>query len=129
MMAAAIAMDFEWWDPPADDKRALLGCLADIAAMHGLRLTLCDQPDLRSEGVGEARCIDAERLGHVAGRPIDVPRRPHRKTCGCWASRDIGAYDSCPHGCAYCYAVNSRGAAKRRFGDHDPDSEFLIEAK
>jgi hypothetical protein len=129
MSAAATAMDFDWWDPPAEDKRALLLCLADIADSRGLRPTLCDQPELRIDGVCEARCIDAERLGRVAGRPIDAPRRPHRKTCGCWASRDIGAYDSCPHGCAYCYAVNSRQAAKRRFGDHDPDSEFLVAAK
>lgn len=125
MAVAARVTDFEWWDPPAGEKRALLANLADIADAHGLRLTLCDQPELRGEGIGEARCIDAERLSRVADRPITVPKRPHRKTCGCWASRDIGAYDSCPHGCAYCYAVNSRQAAKRRFQSHDPLSEFL----
>ncbi len=125
MAAAARVTDFEWWDPPAGEKRALLAGLADIADAHGLRLTLCDQPELRGEGIGEARCIDAERLSRVADRAITVPKRPHRKTCGCWASRDIGAYDSCPHGCAYCYAVNSRQAAKRRFQSHDPLSEFL----
>jgi hypothetical protein len=127
LSTAARAADFEWWDPPAEEKRALLADLADIARAHGLRLTLCDLPDLRSDGIGEARCIDAERLSRVAERSIAAPRRPHRKTCGCWASRDIGAYDSCPHGCAYCYAVNSRGVAKRRFRGHDPRSEFLIE--
>lgn len=125
MAVAARAGGFEWWDPPDADKREFLAGLTDIADGHGLRLTLCDQPELRSEGVGEARCIDAERLSRVAGRPITAPRRPHRKTCGCWASRDIGAYDSCPHGCAYCYAVSSRKVAKRRFRDHDPNSAFL----
>jgi len=125
MVAAARANDFQWWDPPVQEKRALLADLADIADGYGLLLTLCDQPDLRSDGVGEACCIDAERLSRVAKRSITAPRRPHRKTCGCWASRDIGAYDSCPHGCAYCYAVNSRDFAKRSFQDHDPGSEFL----
>lgn len=126
LSAAARAAQFEWWDPPAEEKRALLIGLAEIARAHGLRPTLCDQPDLRSDGIGEARCIDAERLSRVAGRSIAAPRRPHRKTCGCWASKDIGAYDSCPHGCAYCYAVNSRGIAKRRFRGHNPRSEFLV---
>ncbi len=125
MAAAAHAADFEWWDPPAEEKCALLAELAEIAQAYGLRLTLCDQPELRSEGIGEARCVDAERLSRIADKSITALRRPHRKTCGCWASRDIGAYDSCPHGCAYCYAVNSRDAAKRRFQDHDPGSAFL----
>jgi len=126
MAVAARAAGFEWWDPPADEKQALLASLAEIADGHGLPLKLCGQPELRTEGVGEARCVDAERLSRVAGWDITAPRRPHRKTCGCWASRDIGAYDSCPHGCAYCYAVNSRDAAKRRFQNHDPTSEYLF---
>ncbi len=126
LAAAARDFGFDWWDPSADDKRALLADLAETAAGHGLAMTLCAQPELLIEGVGDARCIDAERLSRVAGRPIDALRQPHRKTCGCWASRDIGDYDSCAQGCAYCYAVNSRAAAKRRFGRHDPASEFLI---
>ncbi|MCB2102626.1 MAG: DUF1848 family protein, partial [Rhodobacterales bacterium] len=41
-------------------------------------------------------------------------------------SRDIGAYDSCPHGCVYCYAVRSRDGARRRHARHDPAGEMLI---
>jgi hypothetical protein len=126
LAAAARDFDFDWWDPSADDKRVLLANLAETAADHGLAMTLCAQPELLVQGVGDARCIDAERLSRGAGRPIDALRRAHRKTCGCWASRDIGDYDSCVQGCAYCYAANSRTAAKRRLGRHDPASEFLI---
>ena len=126
MAAAARAHAFGWWDPPPGEKCALLADLAAIAAGHGMDLTLCAQPDLLVEGVREAACIDAGRLGRIAGRTLKVPRKPHRKTCCCWASRDIGEYDTCPHGCVYCYAVNNRTLAKRRFKAHDPDGEFLF---
>ncbi len=122
---AARASGFVWEDPPADAKRALLSRLAELAAARGIRLVLCDQPELRADGVGEARCIDAGRLARLAGRPITVPLRSHRATCGCFASRDIGAYDTCPHGCVYCYAVASRATAKRRFAAHDPEDVSL----
>ena len=124
--ARARAADFDWWDPASDEKRDLLGALASIAAENGMTATLCGQPDLAIAGLGEARCIDARRLGDVGGRPVVAPAKPHRKRCGCWASRDIGEYDTCPHGCAYCYAVESRTLAKRRHRAHDPAGEFLM---
>jgi Domain of unknown function (DUF1848) len=124
--AAARAHGFTWRAAETDETAPLLDDLAAIAAANGLTLTLCGQPALKRDGVREARCIDAGRLSRVAGRPIDAEPKPHRSTCACARSRDIGAYDSCPHGCVYCYAVASRPAAKRRFSGHDPEGEFLI---
>ncbi len=129
MAAAARAFGFEWRDPEPGEKRELLAGLAAIAAERSIKPTLCGQPELAVEGMGVARCIDAERLGEVAGRPLAVPHKPHREDCACWSSRDIGGYDTCPHGCVYCYAVNSRTLAKRRFAEHDPHSEFLFPPK
>lgn len=126
---AARAHGFLWRDPDPADKRQLLADLAMLAAERGIRLTLCGQPALRAEAIGEARCIDADRLSRVAGRPLAAAAKAHRSSCACNASRDIGAYDSCPHGCTYCYAVTSRAAAKRRFARHDPAEEFLIPVK
>ena len=126
MAQAAQSFDFEWRDPAASEKTALLGELAEIAADHGMKLTLCGQPELLAGGVTEASCIDAARLSDAAGRTISAEHKPHRKTCACDASRDIGAYDTCPHGCAYCYAVGTQALAKRRFAAHDPAGEFLF---
>ncbi len=126
MALAAKEAGFDWRDPEADEKRALLADLAAMAADAGLRLSLCAQPELLIDGVHEASCIDAARLSDLAGRPVRALLKPHRKTCACHASRDIGDYDTCPHGCAYCYAVRSRDLAKRRFRAHDPEGEFLF---
>jgi hypothetical protein len=116
---------FSWHDPGADEKRDLLTELVPIAKAHGMQLTVCSQPDFVVPGTGEARCIDAQRLEEVSGRPIRSELRGARKECGCFASRDIGDYDTCPHGCVYCYAVQNRNLAQRRYREHDPQSEFL----
>jgi Domain of unknown function (DUF1848). len=129
LTAAARAHSFDWVDPLTERKRALLAELVSIAAERGLTFSLCAQADLRVAGVAEARCVDAERLGRIAGRTIDVARKPHRDGCGCWSSRDIGAYDSCPHGCTYCYAVTNRSIAKRRLQAHDPAGAFLVDGE
>lgn len=123
---AAQAQGFDWRAPGDEEKRALIRDLADIAAGHGMTLTLCTQPGLGSERAGGARCIDAARLSDVAGRPVPGPQKGNRPGCLCAASRDIGTYDTCPHGCVYCYAVQSSALARTRFRAHDPDAEFLL---
>jgi hypothetical protein len=126
LAAAARLHGFAWDDPEPGEKRALIADLAAIAAAHGLGLAVCGQPELIVAGALAARCIDAARLADVAGRPLKAAHKPHRAACDCDASRDIGEYDTCPHGCAYCYAVRSRPLAKRRFAAHDPAGEFLF---
>jgi hypothetical protein len=122
---AARAGGFAWRDPALDEKRALLATLAGIAAERGMRLTLCAQPDLIVAGAHAARCIDAERLSRVAGRPVLARAKGNRPGCACPESRDIGAYDSCPHGCAYCYAVSSHDRARAVHDRHDRRAEAL----
>ena len=126
METAAQRHGFSWWDPPAEEKIHLLAELAGVAENHGISASLCAQRELLIDGVGDAACVDVMRLSDVAGYPIKAARHPHRERCGCWASRDIGAYDTCPHGCAYCYAVGKVETAKRRYREHDPDSPFLF---
>jgi len=122
---AASRHGFAWHDPPIEEKRDLLARLAAIAAEHRITPTLCSQPDLLVRGLAEARCIDAERLSDVAQCPIGMRESGNRPGCRCALSRDIGAYDTCPHGCVYCYAVSDRTRAVRNFRAHDPAAETL----
>jgi hypothetical protein len=125
LAAAARRYGFTWREPEIEEQRALLRTLATVAADAGMRLTLCAQPALIVEGTEAARCIDAARLSDVAGCAIAAPRKGNRPGCACAESRDIGAYDSCPHGCVYCYAVRRPALARERFRAHDPASDHL----
>lgn len=123
--AAAHAHGFTWWDAAEVDKRALGAALVREADEHGMRLSICGQHTALAPGSVPAACVDAARLSRVAGRTIRARPRGHRPGCGCVESRDVGAYNSCPHGCAYCYAVDDPALAARRHAHHDGAGEFL----
>ncbi|MDP6832029.1 MAG: DUF1848 domain-containing protein [Alphaproteobacteria bacterium] len=119
---AAKQHGFNWRDPDWDEKQALLTQLQAIAAEHNMRLTVCSQPE--AGGIG-ASCIDASRLSDLAGYEISARQKGNRPGCLCAESRDIGAYDSCPHGCAYCYAVRDRERALTNYRNHAAEAEQL----
>lgn len=117
---AAKTHDFDWRDPDWGEKRGLLTSLAQIAANFGIKATICSQPDILtgqdSPQFAAARCIDAVRLSDIAGYDVTARQKGNRDGCLCAESRDIGVYDTCAHGCVYCYAVSDhdRAVAKLR---------------
>ncbi len=122
---AAERHGFSWRDPDPGEKIALLRDLGAMARDQGLTPSLCTQPELADAGLAPARCIDVERLSDVAGKTIKTRTKGNRPGCLCAESRDIGAYDTCPHGCVYCYAVRRPELAKRRYQHHDPGANRL----
>lgn len=84
--------------------------MAQLARSWGIMLSSCAHDALTSDTVSKARCIDPRVLLGVvdstdrAEAIKGLKPAPSRKECGCIASRDIGAYDTCVHGCVYCYA-------------------------
>ena len=125
LAAAAKRHGFAWRDPGDEEKRALIARLAERAAENGMQATICAQPHLVAGPSRPALCIDAARLADVAGRAIAAKAKGNREACACHESRDIGTYDSCPQGCAYCYAVRDPAKAKARLKAHDPAAERL----
>lgn len=80
------------------------------------QLTTCAEPiDLSSYEIRHNQCIDPELISRLAADdPIlqmwlfDATKdKGQRNTCGCILSKDIGQYNTCTHGCLYCYATNT----------------------
>ena len=132
---AANEFGFNWGEHEVTQDEtviSLISELAEIAKCHGMQLKICSQKAYLIPGiVEEARCVDADRLEKVSNKPIrdKSKQKGNRKECGCFASKDIGEYDTCPHGCVYCYAVQNRDLALQRNRAHDPASEFLFPPK
>ena len=58
---------------------------------------------------------------------LDMPKKqPLRKECACYLGNDIGAYNSCPHMCKYCYANYDEKSVRLNRINHNPKSAFLI---
>ncbi|MBF0290709.1 MAG: DUF1848 domain-containing protein [Nitrospinae bacterium] len=96
-------------NPSAGEMKAFAIAMGDVARSRGLRIAACCEPDVEGHEIPRASCVDSVRLSQVTGKDLRrLPPAPTRAGCGCRASRDIGAYDTCPLGCAYCYASRSR---------------------
>ena len=102
--------------------------LGAIAARHGVSLQTCGaSDDYTRYGIRPSACTTLEMLGGANGvefRPLR--HKGMRRGCHCIESRDIGAYDTCPNGCAYCYANKNPRKALENFRRHDPGSPLLI---
>ena len=123
---AAKQFDFQWRDVAPQEKRSLVSELADIAGQFNMRLTVCSQKAVHVQGVDGARCVDAGRMSWMAGHDVTAKEMGNRPGCLCHQSRDIGAYDTCPHGCAYCYAVDDQAVAATRYREHDKTGAYLF---
>lgn len=107
-------------------KIEMAGELTAIAERHGIRMFSCCGDYLLSEKIKKAHCIDGaviERLFFPDG--FQWREKPTRQECGCTESSDIGAYDTCPHGCIYCYANINKRKAAAAYRNHDKESAFL----
>ncbi len=111
-----------------DRSRKLVQSLARIAGHCGMDLRTCATDiDLMDHGVTSGKCIDEKRLKTVFG--IDYPHQKdkgQRPACGCVKSIDIGQYNTCLHGCAYCYATYDHARAASNKTRHDPHSPVLL---
>jgi hypothetical protein len=109
----------------AEQQRNFARMLAERADQFGIRLFACCNDHLLSDRVAKASCIDGAYLSRLFALSIDARKGATRKACGCTRSADIGAYDTCAHGCVYCYANADKDKACANQARHHPEWNSL----
>ncbi len=139
------------WTPHLMDKFAQ--GIYEINKEWGLELGTCSEKiDLDKYHIVHNKCIDDDlmidlysedkKLMDFLGVEIEqadlfgdgqisktrkLKDKGQREDCGCIMAKDIGAYNTCPHECNYCYANASKEVAKKNYKLHleNPNSEMI----
>lgn len=111
-----------------EELYAFAGQLAKIAAKYRLKLQTCaESMDLTAFGITSSACIDKALLEDIGGFKLDVKKDANQRAeCCCAASIDIGAYNTCPGGCLYCYANYNAPLVQTNIAAHDKTSLLLF---
>jgi hypothetical protein len=123
---AASKYNFLYWEPDPEEKIDISRSLAQIAENYGIEMYSCCDESLTGKNIVKAQCVNIngyefrKKIG-----PLNKKHKPTREGCGCIESTDIGAYDTCPHGCAYCYSNTSVEKALKKLGTHQSKSLIL----
>ncbi|NTW87898.1 MAG: DUF1848 domain-containing protein [Desulfobulbaceae bacterium] len=139
----------EYREFTTDQMRLFAERLVELNRGWGLELATCAELlDLSHYGIQHNRCIDdklmlehfksdKELMSFLGYEPdqfnlfdrnvqSNLKDKGQRKKCGCIISKDIGAYNTCHHLCAYCYANASPVAVKNNLKKHDTKSDSII---
>lgn len=111
-----------------EEQRQLVEAFARTAKKTHMQIHLCcENKTLVRDHVDAGGCMSKEILEKAAGYRMTVPKQRYaRQGCDCLLGADIGAYNTCGHGCLYCYANYDRKTVVRSMACHDENSPFLI---
>jgi hypothetical protein len=93
-------------EPSIDEQIDIIKKIKKYSDERNITLYACAEDQLLNiSGIEKAHCIDQDLINKVTNSVSKkIKSASSRPGCGCIESRDIGYYDSCPHGCIYCYA-------------------------
>lgn len=114
---------------PPDRKQQdiIMQSFSETASEHGIKLAVCSEPRSFSQfGASRSACVSADLLECIGGFHLAAAKdNGQRPECLCCQSIDIGAYNTCPHGCLYCYANYNHTSVAANCSRHNPLSPLL----
>jgi len=111
------------------DIREMASSFKETLSNSSVELDTCTvKVDLSDMEIPSGMCVDKELIEKITGYPITARKdKNQRDICRCIESIDIGTYESCLNGCAYCYAIKGNShTVQRNLNIHDADSPLLI---
>ena len=98
-----------------------------ISEANHMDISSCaEKVDLSAYGIDHGSCIDQKLIEKILGCTIGGKKdKNQRVECGCIESIDVGAYDTCPNHCLYCYAIQKPEAVMERRRLYDPKAGLL----
>lgn len=111
-----------------EEQEKLIAVFSESAKEYGLQIHLCcENAALVRENVDADGCMSKSVLEKALGCKLDVPqKKTARKECACLLGADIGVYNTCAHGCLYCYANYDRKTVIKNMKLHNNTSPLLI---
>ena len=99
-----------------------------IASEFQIKIQTCHEGShLEKYGIEISGCMNQDVLERALGVQLEFGKKTQpRKGCDCLIGSDIGAYNTCVHGCRYCYATKSEAEATKNYQAHDPHSPLLV---
>ena len=112
--------------PDGKEMDRLAAAFSTIAKDSGIRIRTCAEGvDLNRYGIEPNSCIDQARIERIIGCPIKAKPDRQRENCRCIECADIGLYNTCLHGCRYCYANYNMNQVRQAAAAHDENSPLL----
>ncbi|MBE6505669.1 MAG: DUF1848 domain-containing protein [Methanobrevibacter sp.] len=111
------------------DERLKIGeNFSKIANEYDLKMKTCVEGTLLDQfGFDSSGCMTQNVIEKAIGNNLKIPKGKYRiRECDCIFGRDIGVYNTCLHGCRYCYANANMRLVKKNQMLHNPDSPLLI---
>lgn len=122
--------------------------LVQMNRTWNLALATCGEDmDLDNHGILHNKCVDDDLMvrlfsddnalmSFIGAKPnmfaphgYEIAKskkdKGQRAACGCVVSKDIGAYNTCPHLCSYCYANSDKQTVLTNWKKHDVNAEGI----
>lgn len=117
----------------SEERTVLAKAFVEIGKQFDIQIKTCaegkdlEQYGVICEGCSTAAVIEKALDLSSQGLCLQPPKKNFaRSECQCIIGCDVGAYNTCPHLCKYCYANYSKELVLANRQLHDPKSPMII---
>jgi len=111
-----------------EDQIELIKAFVEIGKKYNIRIKTClENKVLEDYGVDTSGCLTQSVLEKSLNQRLNITKQTQaREGCNCLLGNDIGSYNSCGHGCVYCYANYDMKLVRENMKKHNKNSPLLI---